>query len=150
MIHGAATKEKPCYVSTGVSNTATAAGATVDTKGYNYALFNVVASVTGLATNAVFNTLQVEECDTTVASSFATISGYKAGTDYTIPTQVATAGGFNTYRIGMPLNGRMRYLRVKVKSTNVTHVGYSHCQLSRAAQMPNTTTESGTVLDFQG
>jgi len=147
MIHAMESKEVALYVSTGVATNATAAGATVDSKGFGYWACNVVASVA--ATNTLFNTLQIEECDTTVASSFATITGYKAGTDYTIPTQVAT--GYNVYRFGLPLGGaRKRYLRVKVKATNATHVGYAHGTLYRASETPNTTTESGTVLDFQG
>lgn len=147
MIHAQNTKEIGLLAVTQVSTAATAAGVTVDTRGYNYFVANAVH--TASATGSVYLTLELQEGDTT--SSFATISGAKAGTDYTIPTQVATSA-WVVHKLGVPCGGqRKRYMRLVIKAGGVSNrVNYAHGTLYKASESPNTTTESGTVLEFYG
>lgn len=115
----------------------------VDTKGYSYCTIEVHTDSAAAATSKLHTTgLTLAEGDTT--SSFATISGCVAGTDYTVPTPSTVVG--NIYRLGVDLKGRKRYLQITVSPLGAAILMSSHAHLSRAAEMPASTTEQGTVL----
>lgn len=83
----------------------------VDTKGFDYAVFDVILSPPDDPTNYP-DTMNLMEADVTTSSSFATISGFVGGTDFTIATQDTSV--FTSYRIRVPLAARKRYLKVAI------------------------------------
>lgn len=83
--------------------------ATVDTKGFSFAKIVGLSSSTGTLAAGTNN--KIEESDTTVATTFATFTGFVQGTDWTGST--ATNSTSNAKVIwNVPLQGRKRYLKV--------------------------------------
>lgn len=96
--------------SASTTNGGTATG-NVDCLGANFCEIDVKLSTSNNVTNnpSVFNLL---ECDTTVATSFVTISGWVGDTDFTIPNCV-TQGSWGA-KLRVDLRGRKRYLRLAI------------------------------------
>lgn len=86
---------------------------TIDTLGFSYASIDVAFEpVAAAGTNsAVANVLTLEHGDTT--SSYAAVTGFVAGTDYTIPTPANTSASA-VVRLNVNLEGKKRYLKVSV------------------------------------
>lgn len=83
--------------------------ATVDTRGFSFAKIVGLSSSTGTLSTGTNN--QIEESDTTVATTFATFTGFVQGTDWTGST--ATNSTQNAKVLwNIPLQGRKRYLKV--------------------------------------
>lgn len=84
---------------------------TVDTKGFGYASIDVAFEpVAAAGTNSTVATvLTLEHGDTT--SSYAAVTGFAAGTDYTMPTPANTTGT-TVVRLNVNLEGKKRYLKI--------------------------------------
>jgi len=86
---------------------------TIDTIGFSQISIDVAFEpVAAAGTNSsVATVLTLQQGDTT--SSFAAVTGFVAGTDYTLPTPLNT-NDTNVVRFNVDLEGKRRYLRVNV------------------------------------
>lgn len=118
------------------TNAATATG-NCDTLGYGYATIDVRLATSNAATNnpTVFNLL---ESDDTVASNFATISGFVGDTDWTI----ASGTSATSTKMNVDLRGRKRYLRLAI-SPLTTQVITAIANLSKGNPSAVGTTAAG-------
>ena len=113
----------------------------IDCRGYDWAVVNVLLSTDGSVAPTV---LELLECDTTVVSSFATISGAVAGTDYTIPTPDTSTLSGMTFCVD--LRGRKRYLRCDITATaGGLCVVSTVANLFRGEVMPNTAAKANDL-----
>ena len=123
--------------------------ASIDCKGYEE-LQLVVTKTTH--SNDYITVLNIQQSDDTVLTNFAAVTGYVAGTDWTLAsltggTNAATekaAGVFN-----IDLRGKKRYFRVLVTNGAVTGVIGITGTLARAEQAPITATlqNAGVVVN---
>jgi len=127
----------------------TAISASVDAKGYEE-LQLVVTKTTH--SNDYITVLTIQQSDDTVLTNFAAVTGYVAGTDWTLAsltggTNAATekaAGVFN-----IDLKGKKRYFRVLVTNGGVTGIVGITGTLARAEHAPITATlqNAGVVVN---
>ena len=127
----------------------TAISASVDCKGFEE-LQLVVTKTTH--SNDYITVLNIQQSDDTVLTNFAAVTGYVAGTDWTLAsltggTNAATekaAGVFN-----IDLRGKKRYFRVLVTNGAVTGVVGITGTLARGEQAPITATNqnAGVVVN---
>ena len=134
-----------------VSMTAAAAltSASIDCKGYEE--LQLVVTKTTHATDYI-TVLTIQQSDDTVLTNFAAVTGYVAGTDWTLAsltggTNAATekaAGVFN-----IDLRGKKRYFRVLVTNGGATGIVGITGTLARAEQAPITATNqnAGVVVN---
>lgn len=128
---------------------ATAGGANnselVDTKGFKQAQFVITLGLADVVSNAP-SVLKLQEADVTNTSSFADVSGFVGGTDFTIGNAItSTSNGQNLYQLNVPLLGsRKRYLRLQV-SPRTTQIISAVCQLTRAEQTPTNAAQAGVL-----
>jgi hypothetical protein len=88
----------------------------IDTLGFSYASIDVAFEpVAAAGTNsAVATVLTLQHSDTT--ASFSAVSGFVAGTNYTIPTPSNTTDS-EVIRLNVDLEGKRRYLRLQATPT---------------------------------
>jgi hypothetical protein len=124
---------------------ATATGI-IDTLGYDYATIDVLLPTADVVSNCP-TVLKLQEADTTNATSFANITGFVGGTDFTIPNALTAAtqitGPFCTFNVDC--KARKRYLQVAI-SPATTQVVNVLAQLSRGEQAPVGTAQNSTVV----
>ena len=115
----------------------TTAGLAIDTKGYDYMQL-VVFTGTADVVSDTLSVLKLQECDTTVTSSFADVTGARSGTDFTIATNAYTSTtNQNVWMFRVNLGPpRKRYLAV-VASPQTTMVMAAVAMLGRAEQAPD-------------
>ena len=127
----------------------TAISASVDCKGYEE--LQLVVTKTTHASDYI-TVLNIQQSDDTVLTNFAAVTGYVAGTDWTLAsltggTNAATekaAGVFN-----IDLRGKKRYFRVLVTNGGATGIIGITGTLARAEQAPITATlqNAGVVVN---
>jgi len=127
----------------------TAISASVDAKGYEE--LQLVVTKTTHATDYI-TVFTIQQSDDTVLTNFAAVTGYVAGTDWTLAsltggTNAATekaAGVFN-----IDLRGKKRYFRVLVTNGAATGIVGITGTLARAEQAPITATNqnAGVVVN---
>jgi hypothetical protein len=107
---------------------------TIDTIGYSYAAIDVAFEpVAAAGTNsAVANVLTLEHGDTT--SSYSAVTGFVAGTDYTLPTPASTSAT-TVVRLNVSLEAKKRYLKVSVTPKTDLAIG-TNVRLGIADAMP--------------
>ena len=132
-----------------ISAAGTAISASIDTKAYEE-LQLVVTKTTH--SNDYITVLNIQQSDDTVLTNFAAVTGYVAGTDWTLAsltsgTNAATekaAGVFN-----IDLRGKKRYFRVLVTNGGVASGIGLTATLARPEQAPITATgvNAGVVVN---
>ena len=117
------------------TNAATATGS-IDTKGFDFATIDVLATTSNDTTNN-FSVLKLEEGDTT--SSYSAVS--TGDTDFTIPA-ADTSNPQVVAQFRVDLRARKRYLKLSASPvTTQTITAVAH--LSRADDLPVTATKAG-------
>ena len=127
----------------------TAISASIDTKAYEE--LQLVVTKTTHATDYI-TVLTIQQSDDTVLTNFAAVTGYVAGTDWTLAsltggTNAATekaAGVFN-----IDLRGKKRYFRVLVTNGAATGIVGITGTLARGSEAPITATNqnAGVVVN---
>jgi len=150
MIHCGPNKIHVNFVDPSLADAATTAGVTCDTKGHNYLLCSLCCD-TQANTTLLPSAFELQQCENTVATNFATIAGYVAGTDYTLPTASRVAGNCNSYMLGISLVGKMRYFRVVAAAHATTsEVASSWFHLYRSDESPGTSAEANCEMAYFG
>lgn len=113
----------------------------IDTLGFSVASIDVVFEpVVAAGTNsAVAIALKLQESDTD--GSFADISGFVGGTDFTIPTPANTSDT-NVVRFDVSTRGRKRYLNVYA-TPNAASVIASNARLGKGEEGPSSASSKG-------
>lgn len=126
-------------VTAAVNGANTQITASVDTKGFGYALIVHTGATAGTAgTNS-----RVEHSDDN--STWETMPGLIAGTDYSVSTaSIATTQP--KFVLGFSLKGRKRYLKITAQGVS----GQNHVSaiLSEASDAPSSATEAGVTNIF--
>ena len=127
----------------------TAISASIDTKAYEE--LQLVVTKTTHATDYI-TVLTIQQSDDTVLTNFAAVTGYVAGTDWTLAsltggTNAATekaAGVFN-----IDLRGKKRYFRVLMTNGAATAIVGITGTLARGSEAPITATNqnAGVVVN---
>jgi len=127
------------------TNAATATG-NIDTLGYDFAVIDTIMATSDNTTNnpSVFNLL---ESDDTVATNFATVSGFVGDTDWTIPASV-TAGNWGV-QMRVDCRARKRYLRLAI-SPLTTQVITAIANLHRGDESATDTTTASVKALVEG
>lgn len=131
---------------TGITAAGTCALIQLDRLNFDYMSLDVTLGTSNVVSNKP-TVLKLQECDTTVVSSFADITGFVGGTDFTVPNSLTSA--FNIYRFDVDLRNRKRYLQVVV-SPATTQEMYYNARLSRAKEGPTTAAQVGVSLLVRG
>lgn len=115
-----------------------------------FATIDVIMATADVVSNKP-TVLKLQEADTTDASNFADIVGFRGGTDFTIPNAntAATAVLQNNYKFDVDLRARKRYLQVVV-SPQTTQVITAIANLGRAPQSPITATKANAMTLAEG
>jgi len=140
----------PTSVATNATAGGTATTAIVDTKGFDYVIFRL-HTTSGAATETP-SVLKIQEADVTNTSSLANVSGYVGGTDFTAPapyTSAALATVANYAVIGVPLQGRKRYLTL-VYTPGVAQTVRIESDLYRGESIPDSASEGNVKLAYFG
>lgn len=127
------------------TNGATLTSDNIDTLGFGEVLIEVHSTTSNNATNNC-SVLKVQECDTTVASSFADITAAvgDGASGFTIANAATATSNTSIAKFHGRCGGsRKRYLRVLI-SPLTTQTFSVIAQLGRAEQTPDTITERGT------
>lgn len=130
---------------TSATNGATATG-NIDRLDFDYCELDVWLSTSDSTSNnpSVLNLL---ECDTTVATSFVTVSGFVGDTDFTIPAAVTEGSWGVKFRVDC--RARKRYLRLAVSPTT-TQVVTAVANLFNGDEAPLTATKAGVKALVSG
>ena len=111
---------------------------TVDTLGYDYASVTVLRASN--ASTVFASVLKVEESDDN--SSYANVSGYVGGTDFTIPVVSDTASAA-IVKLDVDTKARKRYL--KVTATPAVSVNTVVAARLSRGDAPTTAAEAGCI-----
>lgn len=142
MIYGQNDKDVIVITQQSVATSATATGQ-VDTLGFNYATFRVLYNSSAAVSNKPA-VIKIGEGDTSTAHSDITelVGGGTGG--FTIPN--ANTASPQVYRFDLNLNGsRKRYLKASLTPAGAANIAAVVCTLSRAAEVPDSTTEQNVV-----
>jgi hypothetical protein len=134
------------------TNGATATSANIDTLGIDYLTIDISAT-TQLASTQVGSpsVLKIQESDTTIASTFTDVVGFRGGsaaaTNVDFIVGVGKTTGVNAYKLNV--RARKRYLNVVISPTTtqtfqVTANGF------RAEQSPVTAVKAGVLSLIEG
>lgn len=134
---------------TSKTNGATASGI-IDCLGYDWATVDVIAATADVVSNKP-TVLKLQEADTTDATNFGDITGFRGGTDFTIPNAntAATAVLQNNYKFNVDLRARKRYLQA-VYSPQTTQVVTVIANLGRGEQAPVSAAKANAMTLAEG
>ena len=133
-----------------ILGTATTNGATVtaniDTLNYDYVTIDVILGTADVVSNKP-STLKLSECDTTVLTDFANVSGFVGGTDFTVAN--SDTSNENVYRFNVDCKARKRYLKLTVTPLT-TQAIVLDARLSRGVALPISATNIGVANLVEG
>lgn len=134
---------------TSATNGATATSVNIDLLGVDYVTIDISATTQSASTQAGSpSVLKIQECDTTVVTSFVDVVGFRGGsataTNVDFVVGIGKTTGINAYKFNVDARSRKRYLNVVVTPTTsqtfeVTANGF------RAEQSPVTAAKAGVL-----
>lgn len=116
----------------------------IDTLGYEYASIDIIFSPFTAAAAAAALVLKLQQSDAS-GSAQVNVSGYVAGTDFTMAAGVTTGSGNAGYvcRMNVDLRGKKRYLTVAA-TPGLTVAVATVARLGRGNQAPTDATSGNT------
>lgn len=120
----------------------------IDTLGYDWATIDVISATSNVVSN-VPTVLKLQECDTTVASSFADIAAFATPAVIPNANTAATAILQNNFKFNVDCRARKRYLQV-VFAPATTQVTTVVANLGRGEQAPVTAAKANAMLLIEG
>jgi len=137
-----------------LTNGATGTSANIDTLGVDYVTIDIAATTQSASTQAGSpTTLKIQECDTTVVTSFADVVGFRGGsataTNVDFVVGIGKTTGVNAYKFNVDCRSRKRYLNVVVTPTT-TQTYYVSANGFRSEQSPVTATKAGVLSLIEG
>lgn len=136
------------------TNAGTYTSANIDTLGVDYLTIDISATTQSASTQAGSpSVLKIQECDTTVASSFADVVGFRGGsataTNLDFVVGIGKTSGQNAYKFNVDARARKRYLNIVISPTTtqtfqVTANGF------RNEIAPITATKAGVLSLVEG
>ena len=131
------------------SNAGTAISASVDAKGYEELQLVVTKTTHASDYITVFN---IQQSDDTVLTNFAAVTGYVAGTDWTLASLTGGTNAASEKAAGVfniDVRGKKRYFRVLVTNGAATGIVGITGTLARGEQAPITATNqnAGVVVN---
>lgn len=136
------------------TNGGTVTSSVIDLLGYNWATIDVFATTQSASTQAGSpSVLKLQENDTTVASNFVDIVGFRGGsataTNVDFVVGIGVTSGNNNYKFNVDARARKRYLSVVVSPTT-SQTFYAVANLGRAEQAPINATKAGVLSLIEG
>jgi hypothetical protein len=98
---------------TSVTNAGTATSQNIDCAGFDFLSLDLVSTTSDNVTNKP-TVLKLQEADTTDATNFADITGFRGGTDFTIPNWGTNTSTILPQKFNVDLRHRKRYIRLLV------------------------------------
>jgi hypothetical protein len=137
-----------------LTNGATGTSANIDTLGLDYVTIDIAATTQSASTQAGSpSTLKIQECDTTVVTSFADVVGFRGGsataTNVDFVVGIGKTSGVNAYKFNVDCRNRKRYLNIVVTPTT-TQTFYVSANGFRNEQAPVTATKAGVLSLVEG
>ena len=137
-----------------LTNAQTGTSANIDTLGVDYVTIDISATTQSASTQAGSpTTLKIQECDTTVVTSFADVVGFRGGsaaeTNVDFVIGIGKTSGVNAYKFNVDCRGRKRYLHVVVAPTT-TQTFYVNANGFRNEQSPSTAAKAGVLSLIEG
>jgi len=133
---------------------ATFTSANIDTLGVDAVTIDISATTQSASTQAGSpSVLKIQESDTTVATSFTDVVGFRGGsaaaTNVDFVVGIGKTSGVNAYKFNVDARARKRYLNVVISPTTtqtfeVTANGF------RAEQSPSTAAKAGVLNLVEG
>lgn len=111
MKHNAKVVLMSATTSTAQTSGATTIAGVVDTLGFRYASVAVFHGLAATGPSSTIGDHIFAQSDTNVSTTFAAVSGFAAGTDWT-PTTTTAAVGMARVTYNIDLRGKKRYLKV--------------------------------------
>ena len=137
-----------------LTNGATGTSANIDTLGLDFVSIDVSATTQSASTQAGSpSVLKLQENDTTVASNFADVVGFRGGsataTNVDFVVGIGKTTGVNAYKFNVDCRGRKRYINV-VMTPTTTQTFYVTANGFRAEQSPSTAAKAGVLSLIEG
>lgn len=134
----------------------TVTSAVIDTMGYDWATIDVWATTQAASTQAGSPTvLKLQENDTTVASTFVDIVGYRGGSatatniDFVVGIGYITTNSSNSYKFNVDCRSRKRYLSLVV-SPATSQTFFAVANLGKGENAPVTAAKAGVLSLVEG
>lgn len=138
------------------TNAGTVTSAVIDTLGYDWATIDVWATTQAASTQAGSpSILKVQECDTTVATSFVDIVGFRGGSatatnvDFVVGIGYVTTNLANSYKFNVDCRARKRYLSVVVSPTT-SQTFFGVVNLGKGENAPVTAAKANVLSLVEG
>lgn len=137
-----------------LTNGATGTSANIDLLGVDFVTVDVSATTQSASTQAGSpSTLKIQESDTTVATTFADVVGFRGAsataTNVDFVVGIGKTSGVNAYKFNIDARNRKRYLNVVVTPTT-TQTFYVNANGFRAEQSPSTAVKAGVTSLIEG
>ena len=137
-----------------LTNGATGTSANIDTLGFDFVSIDVSATTQSASTQAGSpSVLKIQECDTTVATSFVDVVGFRGGsataTNVDFVVGIGKTTGVNAYKFNVDCRGRKRYLNVVV-APQATQTFTVNANGFRNEQAPVTAAKAGVLNLVEG
>lgn len=138
------------------TNAGTVTSAVIDTMGYDWASIDVWGTTQAASTQAGSpSILKLQENDTTVASSFVDVVGFRGGSatatnvDFVVGIGYVTTNSSNSYKFNVDCRARKRYLSVVISPTT-SQTFYATANLGRSESAPATAAKAGVLSLVEG
>jgi hypothetical protein len=137
-----------------LTNGASGASGVIDTLGVDFVTIDVQATTQSASTQAGSpSTLKLQQSDTTVASTFADITGFRGGsataTNVDFVVGIGKTSGANAYKFNVDTRARQRYLQVVAVPTT-TQTFYVTANGFRNEQSPSTAAKANVLSLVEG
>jgi hypothetical protein len=136
------------------TNAGTVTSPVIDTLGYDFVSIDIAATTQSASTQAGSpSVLKLQESDTTGASTFADVVGFRGGsataTNVDFVVGIGKTSGSNAYKLNIDTRARKRYMTVAISPTT-TQTFQVSANGFRGEQAPVTASKAGVLNLIEG